>query len=153
MGGPFAELALAAIEYPAALDQVSRYAATPLGAARVRSLRPSTELGWIRDELLMVSQYAARLSDEDDLNQRIPLSVARWHQHVNLCLPARGFTRRSLGEGGQERSADWTRFGPRGSITTEAQCEEAGGRWRAHLFGWMIHVYPFESDQTAMWRH
>ena len=86
---------------------------------------------------------ASRLSDEDDLDQRIPLSVARWHQHVNICLPARG----------AERTADWTLFGPRGSITTEAQCDEAGGRWRAHLFGWMIHVYPFESETARIWTH
>ncbi len=94
-------------------------------------------------ELVGAMYTASRLSDEDDLDQRIPLSVARWHQHVNICLPARG----------AERTADWTRFGPRGSIVTEAQCDEAGGRWRAHLFGWMIHVYPYESDPGRLWQH
>ncbi|MCI0658837.1 MAG: hypothetical protein L0170_17435, partial [Acidobacteria bacterium] len=94
-------------------------------------------------ELVGAMYTASRLSDEDDLHERIPLSVARWHQHVNICLPPRG----------QERSSDWTRFGPRGSITTEAQCNEAGGRWRAHLFGWMVHVYPYESDWARIWQH
>ncbi len=94
-------------------------------------------------ELVGAMYTASRLSDENDLNQRIPLSVARWHQHVNICLPARG----------QERASDWSKFGPRGSITTEAQCEEAGGRWRAHLFGWMIHVYPYESETARIWTH
>src|ERR1700683_3619697 len=26
----------------------------------------------------------------DELNERVPLSVARWHRHVNFCIPARG---------------------------------------------------------------
>src|SRR5947208_2916185 len=26
----------------------------------------------------------------DALDQRVPLSVARWHEHVNWCLPPRG---------------------------------------------------------------
>lgn len=94
-------------------------------------------------ELVGAMYTASRLSDEDDLDERIPLSVARWHQHVNICLPPRG----------QERTSDWTKFGPRGSITTEGACKEAGGRWRAHLFGWMVHVYPYESDPGRVWQH
>jgi hypothetical protein len=94
-------------------------------------------------ELVGAMYTASRLSDEDDLDQRIPLSVARWHQHVNICLPRRG----------QERTADWTRFGPRGSIATEAACTEAGGRWRAHVFGWMVHVYPYEREWARIWTH
>ena len=27
---------------------------------------------------------------EDQLNERIPLSIAHWHEHVNLCLPPKG---------------------------------------------------------------
>ncbi|MCI0404037.1 MAG: hypothetical protein L0212_11010 [Acidobacteria bacterium] len=94
-------------------------------------------------ELVGAMYTASRLSDEDDLHERIPLSVARWHQHVNICLPSRG----------QERSSDWTQFGPRGAIATEEACQEAGGRWRAHLFGWMVHVYPYESDWARVWQH
>ncbi len=94
-------------------------------------------------ELVGAMYTASRISNEDDLDERIPLSVARWHQHVNICLPPRG----------QERSSDWTKFGPRGSIATEAACQEAGGRWRAHLFGWMVHVYPYESDWARIWTH
>jgi len=33
----------------------------------------------------------ARLS-EDELDKRVPLSVAQWHQHVNLCRPPKGRT-------------------------------------------------------------
>ncbi len=80
---------------------------------------------------------------EDQLNQRVPLSVARWHKHVNLCFPPRG-----------ERSrADWKRFGFGGSIATEQACEQAGGRWVPEIFGWMVHVYPFETDPAKIWAH
>jgi hypothetical protein len=37
---------------------------------------------------------------EDELDARIPLSVAAWHQHVNVCLPAGG---RPLTESFRER--------------------------------------------------
>ena len=43
------------------------------------------------------------------------------------------------------------RFGPRGSIDSEAGCSAAGGRWRPQLFGWMVHVYPFEKDPAEVW--
>ena len=33
---------------------------------------------------------APRHFTEDQLNERVPLSVARWHKHVNLCMPRRG---------------------------------------------------------------
>ena len=37
------------------------------------------------------AMYTARkLATEDDLNARVPLSVARWHKHTNLCLPPKG---------------------------------------------------------------
>jgi hypothetical protein len=80
-------------------------------------------------------------SAEIDLDARVPLSVARWHQHVNICLPRRGEADR----------ADWTKFGPNGSIATAAACAEAGGRFSPRLFGWMVHVYPFEKTLERMW--
>jgi hypothetical protein len=92
-------------------------------------------------ELTGAMYTASRLADEDDLHERIPLSVAQWHAHVNICLPPAG----------QERTADWTRFGPRGSIWTEEECRAANGRWRPQMFGWMVHVYPFESSSEKIW--
>ena len=47
---------------------------------------------------------------EDQLNERIPLSIAHWHEHVNLCLPPKGVP---LGQ------ADLTQFGLRGEIATQ----------------------------------
>jgi DNA mismatch repair protein MutS2 len=67
MTGVFADPALAAIEFPDALDHVAQYAVTPQGAARVRSLRPSTDRLWIESELGRVSACLSRLTDHDDV--------------------------------------------------------------------------------------
>jgi hypothetical protein len=73
---------------------------------------------------------------EDQLNARVPLSVAMWHLHTNLCMPPRG----------QYRAADWAKFGLRGSIATKDACDDAGGRFQPSIFGWMVHVYPYEDS-------
>ena len=87
---------------------------------------------------------APKKASEEELNQRVPLSVARWHKHVNLCLPPGG---------ARTQNANWKQFGLRGSITTQDACEEAGGRWIPQIFGWMVHVYPFETDPEKIWAH
>ena len=77
------------------------------------------------------------------LDQRVPLGVARWHRHVNLCFPPKG----------QGATADWTKFGVNGSISTKAACDAAGGRFYPQVFGWMVHVYPWATTQEAAWAH
>ena len=62
--------------------------------------------------------------------------LAAWHRHTNLCLPP----------GDRRRGADWTKFGLRGSISTEEACDAAGGRFHPVIFGWMVHVYPYEDS-------
>jgi hypothetical protein len=86
---------------------------------------------------------APKRSSEADLNERIPLSIAQWHAHVNICLPQK----RDM------KNADWTKFGPKGSILTEAECDRAGGRFVPQLFGWMVHVYPFADTPEKIWTH
>jgi hypothetical protein len=78
---------------------------------------------------------------EADLDARVPLSLARWHAHVNICLPQEGFA----------PPADWATFGPSGSINTDRACSAAGGRFYPQLFGWMVHVYPFETTVDKIW--
>lgn len=80
---------------------------------------------------------------EDQLNARIPLSVAQWHQHVNLCRPPRGRGMEMLGKN--------SRFGLRGSISTREACEAAGGTFYPHVFGWMVHMYPWEKTPDEIW--
>jgi hypothetical protein len=80
----------------------------------------------------------------DELNQRVPLSVARWHRHVNICIPPRG---------ADMKTADWTKFGPNGSIATREACDAVGGRFFPQVFGWMVHVYPWETNPQLVWAH
>ncbi len=85
-------------------------------------------------ELVGAMYTMPKRASEDQLNARVPLSVAMWHLHTNLCMPPRD----------QLRNADWTKFGLHGSIITEDACSEAGGRFHPVIFGWMVHVYPYE---------
>lgn len=80
---------------------------------------------------------------EDQLDARVPLSVASWHLHTNLCMPAKG----------QEKSADWTKFGLAGSLATPESCADAGGRFFPSVFGWMVHVYPYEDSANKVFGH
>lgn len=80
---------------------------------------------------------------EDQLNERIPLSVAQWHLHVNLCRPPKGHEREMLSKN--------PRFGLNGSISTKEECEAAGGAFMPHVFGWMVHLYPWEKTPEAVW--
>jgi len=87
-------------------------------------------------ELVGAMYTMPRRATEEQLNARVPLSVAMWHLHTNLCMPPRA----------QLRNADWTKFGLKGSIATQDACDAAGGRFRPSIFGWMVHVYPYEDS-------
>ena len=76
---------------------------------------------------------------EDELNARVPLSIARWHQHINWCLPPLAHARQRWGETKNGQPV----FGPKSPIATLEACEAVGGRFRPRLFGWMIHVMAF----------
>jgi hypothetical protein len=86
---------------------------------------------------------APKRMDEDGLNKRVPLSIAQWHAHVNLCFPRKGAM----------ATIDRTRFGFKGSIATEDECDKAGGKFSSQIFGWMLHVYPFEESPDKIWTH
>jgi hypothetical protein len=69
---------------------------------------------------------------EDELNQRIPLSIARWHRHINVC------------EAPEDRVRDYQaahpKFGMFGSINTQEACTAERGVFRPYMFTWMIHI-------------
>lgn len=94
-------------------------------------------------KLIGVMYTAPKYVSEDELNSRIPLSVAQWHAHVNLCLPPAGNRQEGFGQNSQ--------FGLRGSIATKEACDAAGGRFIPQIFGWMVHVYPFEQKPEDIW--
>ena len=87
-------------------------------------------------ELVGAMYTMPKRATEDQLNERVPLSVAMWHLHTNLCLPARG----------QFQNADWTKFGLHGTIASKDSCDAAGGHFSPVIFGWMVHVYPYEDS-------
>jgi hypothetical protein len=110
--------------------------------ARPSSLlyRPTAGGGF---ELVGAMYTAPRRFDEAQLDERVPLSVAAWHEHVNICLPPKS----------AYATSDWRRFGFAGSIATAADCEASGGIFHPVVFGWMVHVHPFEQDQAKVWAH
>ena len=71
------------------------------------------------------------------LNQRIPISIAPWHLHVNFCLPA-GDTEQTLFNAN-------SLFGLTGTISTQAQCSKVGGTFYSSMYGWMVHIPLFGS--------
>jgi hypothetical protein len=75
---------------------------------------------------------------EDELNERIPLSIARWHRHVNVC------------DAPEDRVKDYQathpKFGMFGSINTLEACKAERGVFHPYMFTWMIHVFPYEPD-------
>ncbi len=75
---------------------------------------------------------------EDELNQRIPLSVARWHKHTNFCAAPEKKVKEYFGK--------TPKFGMFGSIHTREACDAEGGKFFPVLFTWMIHVFPYEED-------
>ncbi len=94
-------------------------------------------------KLVGVMYTAAKSATKDQLDRRIPLSIAQWHAHVNFCKAPAGREAEYFG--------DKALFGLRGSIVTEADCKAAGGEFMPQVFGWMVHVYPFEKDAAAIW--
>ena len=93
--------------------------------------------------LVGVMYTAPRDFGEDQLNERVPLSIAQWHEHVNVCFPASGQRNEMLQAHSQ--------FGLLGSISTQPACDAAGGIFRPVIFNWMVHVYPFEKDPKNIW--
>jgi len=95
-------------------------------------------------ELVGAMYTAPRNSTFDQLNDRVPLSVATWHLHTNFCQAPPG-------------TDPHTYFGPKaqfglaGSITTQDACTQAGGTFKPAIYNWMVHVWPFETDSSKVW--
>ena len=93
---------------------------------------------------LIGAMYTDRVTaSESELDQRIPLSIARWHQHTNFCKAPAGEWAGYFGPN--------AKFGLLGSINTREACDAAGGTFIPHVFGWMVHVYPYEKDPSKVW--
>lgn len=117
-------------------------------AIRFDAAKP-TSLLYQRDstgrlELIGAMYSAPRRMRTRRLDGRIPLSVGRWHKHVNWCLPQKGEEARWL-----ERRDSLPVFGPESAIATRSDCEKVGGRFQENLFGWMIHANVFLGEDLA----
>jgi hypothetical protein len=95
-------------------------------------------------KLVGVMYTARREATEDELDWRIPLSIAQWHAHVNFCLAPPHQNKEDV-------LPQSTKFGLRGSILTKEACEAAGGKFFPQVFGWMVHVYPFAQKREDIW--
>ncbi len=73
----------------------------------------------------------------EQLNQRIPISIAPWHVHVNFCLPA--------GDNEQTLFPANSLFGLSGTITTRGECAKVEGTFYTSMYGWMVHIPLFGS--------
>ena len=85
-----------------------------------------------------VMYTAAREATEDELNARVPLSIARWHEHINFCAAPADRTGEYFGKR--------PTFGMFGSVKTKEACDAARGVFYPYVFTWMIHVFPFEKN-------
>jgi hypothetical protein len=86
---------------------------------------------------------------ESDLDQRVPLGVAQWHLHTNLCAPKKGDERRYT-----EMKDGKPLFGLAGTITAKDACDAANGTFTPVIFGWMVHANVFEgNDLQSVWGH
>ena len=101
------------------------------------------------DFVLVGAMYtASKGTSEDELNARVPLSIAPWHQHVNICVPKLRDRQRWA-----EKKDGQMVFGPNGLISTEAECDQVGGRFHPKIFGWMVHANVYAgNDLTSVWQ-
>jgi hypothetical protein len=94
-------------------------------------------------KIIGVMYTAPKHASLSELDSRVPLSIARWHAHINLCLPPKGEQ--------SAMSGPDAKFGLAGSISSRQACDAAGGRFIPQIFGWMVHVYPFEQNPKDVW--
>jgi hypothetical protein len=97
-------------------------------------------------ELVGAMYHAPKRLSAEQLDARVPLSIARWHAHTNFCVPKRGEKARWL-----ETRDGMPVFGPAGGIATREQCDAVRGKFHEQVFGWMVHAMVFEGDGVGIW--
>lgn len=133
-------------------QEIYHFVMQPNGAAARRGFDPARPPALLYKRMpgqhpaykLVGVMYMARYgAPQQVLDEKIPLSIAQWHEHIDMCVPPDADQR------------DWltsdSKFGLHGSITTAEACKAAGGHFVPHLAGWMTHVYPLETDPAKIW--
>jgi hypothetical protein len=95
-------------------------------------------------QIVGVMYTASNDADRDALDARVPLSFGTWHRHVDFCKAPPGTPL-------SDRFGPSARFGFAGSIHTKDACDAAGGTFIPRVFGWMVHVWPNEKTDAAIW--
>jgi hypothetical protein len=95
-------------------------------------------------QLVGVMYSAPWRATPDQLDARLPLGMAHWHQHVNFCGPRPVEARRVRDRRDVAAVARWLR------ITSREDCLAAGGRFTPRVFGWMAHAYIFAGDDPKV---
>jgi hypothetical protein len=95
-------------------------------------------------KLVGVMYTASNAADRGELDQRVPLSFGTWHRHVDYCRAPKGTPIADL-------LRPDAQFGLQGSIETADACAKAGGTFVPLVFGWMVHVWPNETTDDAVW--
>jgi hypothetical protein len=88
---------------------------------------------------------APRRASLEQLDARVPLGIAQWHLHTNVCVPGRGERERWA----EVRDGKMV-FGLLSPIATEAECGAVGGRFHETVFNWMVHA-NFAADGGVTW--
>jgi hypothetical protein len=91
---------------------------------------------------------AGKNATPDELNARLPLSVATWHAHTNFCIPKPVWSKARWAE---KDSTGQRLFGFKGAIASQDACDAAKGRFYPQVFGWMVHIYPFAPTWAQTW--
>ena len=77
----------------------------------------------------------------DELNARVPLGIARWHLHTNMCVP-----RLTQSKRWREVKDGKPAFGPASPVATRDACDALDGRFLPVVFNWMVHANVFDTD-------
>jgi hypothetical protein len=99
-------------------------------------------------ELYGAMYTAPKRVSVEKLDERIPLSIAQWHKHINWCVPKAGQNARWF-----EQRDGHPVFGPQSPIATREACDAVGGRFFRSPLGWMVHVNVFADDPAEVWKH
>ena len=80
----------------------------------------------------------------EELDARLPTSIAQWHEHVDFCAASPDSVMAGTVKLDGPTVARFLK------ITTQDDCTAAGGRFIPRMFGWMAHVYLFASDDPKV---
>ena len=80
----------------------------------------------------------------EELNARVPLGIAQWHLHTNMCVPR-------LTEVARWKEVTNGRpvFGPASPIATGDACDKVNGKFLPVVFNWMVHANVYEDNVWA----